>query len=210
MPTNLIKGKKKTKASLRSHAKSIKAAQTASKMQPGQRRRKLQPASAASPTKAAAAMDTLKLGKPAPPPARAHAPDIGSTSKRVAAAAEQRRLARQGFVPGIAFAGEVDMGESVRQAREELLMESHREMRRQHAHRTKTSVDPKAAAWGGVRPGAQGARPSSTGAVPRPPAVQRAGSAGRLATRPHSARETISAAKMPHSGFRRHRPLGAV
>ena len=180
LPTNLLKVKARKKT-FKGTAKSIKAVHLAGRMQMPDRGAGAKPGTPRS--KATAAKPTA-------------ADDQKDTAKRVAMAAEQRRLARQGFVPGISFKGDVDHGESVRRAREELLMETQREARRAQAERAKAPLNVAAAAWGGARPH------SVTGAVPRPPVSARGGSP-RLASRPHSAREmSASTPKISQQGSR--------
>ncbi len=207
---------KKPHRTFKSRAKSIAAVHvaTASSDTPSsqKRRRKLKgtpakPAGAKSTAKALPKSAATVPLKPAPPQATAAqaAPQAGT---RRVSMAEQRRLALKGFVPGISFQGHVDSGEQVRLAREELLLESQRELRRERA-RARTAIDPKVTAWGGGTPrggaGEGTPRSSSISAVPRPPRVPRAVSPRtvRLASRPHSARETVSTVKPQRRGIRR-------
>ena len=151
LPTKLlkVKGKKKT---LKGTAKSIKAVHLAGRIQ-------------MMPDRAAGGAKAPSTPRAKPTAAKPADDAEKAASKRVAMAVEQRCLARQGFVPGISFKGDVDHGESVRRARAELLMETQREARRAQAERSKTPINAAAAAWGGARPH------SVAGAVPRPPAA---------------------------------------
>ena len=58
------------------------------------------------------------------------APDPTSAAERLSLAAHQKRQAKLGFVPGIDYKGPVDTADNVRAAREQLISERKRELRR--------------------------------------------------------------------------------
>ena len=72
------------------------------------------------------------------------APDPTSAAERLSLAAHQKRQAKLGFVPGIDYKGPVDTADNVRAAREQLISERKRELRRQRTQQAR--VGP----WGGA------------------------------------------------------------